>query len=348
MSASGYAKVVPYIRAVLSTIPKPESYREAIEASSLGEAVAAVTSPSLESAREAGDIFEVGRLVWRDYTLIVNKASKLSPAKARMAVELNLLFEDLKDTLSFIFSALRGSVRLGELEKMPTSMVEGSTINNIIKSGPEAFESLSRIPEASPKPSLRRVYSQILQLVEGASPPLALLSTGPAMSWLLKEAVSSLGGEAMLVEKVYCPRVLYSLLSGVIQAKASAMDAKSVDTVYSGVEVCGFSWDKGVRQIYESEASAEGLSASLSQLYPDFRMEGSSIGELLESLRMKSRAKSLEAGQVALASYPFQAGFVAGGLEIVRIAFEDIAYVLAASQLKVGKEAALARTSPTR
>ncbi|GBF09036.1 hypothetical protein apy_07610 [Aeropyrum pernix] len=342
--ASDYAKAVPYIRAVLSMLPDPSQYRELMESESLQEALSTASAPAFPGVKEARSITSLEPLMWRDFASIVIKAVKLSPAKARYAVGFNVMIEDAKDVISVLYSIRLGNASLEDISKLPTSSVEGTTLNNIVSTGEEP-ESAEAIVNSAPSPLLRRLYSRLTNLLTEPDKRLILYTLGPLAVRMVEAATRSIPREADLVWRVYCPRIKFMLVSGVLQAKYSGVDARSLDTVYRGVSACGFNWDGGVRQIYESEDSIHGLAVSLSQVVPGVRLDGEDVGSMLESLRQATRAETQRAARAALAGYPFQAGFIAGGLEIVRLAFEDLAYVLASIHMKLQKERVLARVS---
>ncbi|BAN90354.1 hypothetical protein [Aeropyrum camini] len=344
--ASDYAKAVPYIRAVLSMLPDPSQYRELMESESLAEALSTASAPAFPGVKEAKSMSALEPLLWRDFASIVVKAVKLSPAKAKYAVGFNLMIEDAKDVISTLYSLRAGNLNLENISKLPTSAVEGTTLNKIVSSGEEP-ESVEAIVNSAPSPLLRKLYIKLASLLSEPDKRLILYAPGPLAVSMLEAATSSLPRESSLVWRVYCPRIKFMLISGVLQAKYSGVDARSLDTVYKGVSTCGFNWDGGVRQIYESEDSAAGLAVSLSQVIPGVRLEGGDVGSMLETLRQTTRAETLRSARAALAGYPFQAGFIAGGLEVARLAFEDMAYVLASIHMKLHKERVLARISQT-
>ncbi|MCE4611654.1 MAG: V-type ATPase subunit [Desulfurococcales archaeon] len=336
MSAQAYAKVAPYARHVIRLLLKPESLREMTEATSLAEALTALPENLYPGLREARTRREAEIAVWRGYLDVVSKAVKLSPKHSRTAIGLYRLLEEARDVL-VLAEASRAGRALEALERLPTAQVEGSPLAEL-KGEVEALQSPQRLAEAVEDKFLRGVLESAISFEQRAGVPGALLFYyAPFTARAASEAIASLPSmERGLYSRVTCPRILYIVVAGLVGAKDRGLDARLLDEAFQGVSVCGLKWGD-VRTVYEREPDPQSLASSLSHLIPGWRVEGS-VAEILESARRASRLESRRRALNAIASYPFQAGFVVAVLELARLEAEDLTSLIGALSLRLKKE----------
>ncbi len=344
MGAAGYAKVVPYIRYLLGRRLRGDTLRELLEAGSVADAVSLMPDTIYEGLREARTLRDAEREVWRGYFKAVLRAGELSPGKAYDAVTLPLRLEEAKDLLSLLEASRRGGA-LEAVERLPTALLESSETSRIAGGGAEVLQSPQRIVEEVRSPVLRRILEGALSFEQRSGVRGAiLLYYAPAAARLLRQATATLSGaEARGYESVVCPRITYILVSGVLQAKESGIEARAMDEAFSSIEACGFSWRR-VKPIYEREPDAPSLASTISGIIGGWKAEGE-LPELLEGARRVVRAEIRRRAERAVSGYPFQAGFVAGGLELLRLEAEDLIAVLTGVHLKLKPEEYIYRAS---
>ena len=336
MSAQAYSKVVPYARHVLRLLLRPESLREMSEASGLAEALTALPDNLYPGLREARTRREAEVAVWRGYLSVVSKAVKLSPGHSKTAIGLYRLLEEARDVL-ILAEASRAGRALEALERLPTAQVEDSPLSRL-KGEVEALQSPQRLVEAVEDRMLRVLLETAISFEQKAGVPGALLFYyAPFTARAASNAIASLPSrERSLYSRVICPRILYILVAGLVSAKERGFDARLVDEAFQGVGVCGLRWVEA-RTAYEREPDPQSLASSLSHLIPGWKVEGG-VAEMLESARRASRLESRRRALNAIASYPFQAGFVAAVLELARLEAEDLTSLIGALSLRLKRE----------
>ena len=192
---------------------------------------------------------------------------------------------------------------------------------------------------------MRVLLETAITFEQRAGVPGALLFYyAPFTARATSEAIALLPSrERGLYSRVVCPRILYIIIAGLVNAKERGFDARLVDEAFQGVGICGLRWDD-VKTTYEREPDPQSLASSLSHLIPGWKVEGS-VAEILESARRASRLESRRRALNAIASYPFQAGFIAAVLELARLEAEDLTSLIGALSLGLKKEEYAARMS---
>ena len=329
MSAQAYAKAVVYVRSVLRLLLKPEVLREVVEAGSFHEALATLPETIYPGLRDAKSPSDAERAIWAGLLEAYSKAARLSPPHVRPAILLPAALEELKDLLILMDAAQRGAAE-AVARRIPTAAVGWSETSKLSRE-PEALQSPQRLVESISSPALRARASSALQLSQRwRASPLLYYAAGALEA--ASEAISSVPPrERRLYISVVCPRLRYIVVSGLLQAKDQGVDPRMLGEAFGAKTACGLSW-RLLRGSYEREPDPQGLAQSLQHLIPGWRAEGS-IPSILEAARRAVRASLWSRASAAIAGYPFQAGFIAGGMELVRLQSEDLMMVLSAVHL---------------
>ncbi len=336
MSAQAYAKVVSYARNLLRLLLKPEALREAAEASSIQEAVASLPDTIYQGLKDAKTRADAERAIWGGYLRAVYKAVRLAPTHASRALSLFSLLEEARDAL-VLAEAVRSGRGPEALEGLPSAHVDQSPLSRL-RGEVDALQSVQRLSETVGDKRISALLEEALSFEQKSGVRGTLMFYyAPFAAKAAGYAISSLpGGERGLYSRVVCPRVLYIVVSALVQAKERGLEARLVDEAFQGVSVCGFKWEDA-RGIYEREPDPQGLAASMAHLLPGWKTEGG-VAEILESARRAYRFEARRRSSAAIAGYPFQAGFVAAVLELARLEAEDLVSVLTGIALRLKPE----------
>lgn len=333
MGASGYARVLPYARVVLSRLLTVDRLKEVMQSRSVEEVAAALRDSLYPGAGEARSIEALEEAVWRGYFSVTAKILEMAPNEAWEPLRFYVEIEEAKDLLVIAQSTSRGST---PPEKLPSYYAPESRSLALYK----ALESNpgSKPQDVAPDAETARLIEEALAFEKQVGVPGALLLYyARAVRDLALRATASLAPSGRrLFSRVICPRVRFILVSTLLEAKAAGIEARHLDPIVGGPRVCGFEWSS-IRGVYEREEDYYGLSGSLRE-YTGWRLEGETLGRILESAKAQYKAEAREASEAAVASYPMQPGFLAGVLELVRLEAEDVILLASAVHLSLRPE----------
>jgi len=333
VGAAGYARVLPYARIVLSRLLSVDRLKEVMQSRSVEEVAAALRDSLYPGAGEAKSIEDLERAVWRGYFGVLSKMKKLAPGSAWEPLRLYVDLEEAKDILVIAQAAARGGTPPRDLPSYYAPESRSLALAKALQENPG-----SRPQEVAPDPAVARLVEEALAFERQVGVPGALLLYYTrAVKESMLNALSSMGAaERVLFARVACPRIRYILVSTMLEAKAAGVEARSLDQVLGGPSVCGIEWSS-IRGVYEREEDYYGLAGSLRE-YTGWKLEGETLGRILESAKAQYRLEAREAAGAAVSSYPMQPGFLAGVVELVKLEAEDVVLLSTAVHLNLKPE----------
>ncbi len=333
MGASGYARVLPYARIVLSRLLTVDRLKEVMQSRSVEEVAAALRDSLYPGAGEARRIEDLEEAVWRGYFGVLEGIRRLAPEEAWRPLRFFVDVEEFKDVLVIAQAVSRGGSPPGRLPSYYAPESRSLALARALEENPG-----SKLQDVAPDPEIGRILEEALAFEKQIGIPGGLLLYyAKAVRVAAEKALDSVGAaEKRLFSRVVCPRIRYILVSTILEAKAAGVEARHLDAVMGGPRLCGLEWGS-VRGVYEREEDFYGLAGALRE-YTGWKLEGDTLGRILESAKSQYRREARAASEAAVASYPMQPGFLAGVIELVRLEAEDVVLLSSAVHLSLKPE----------
>ena len=333
MGAAGYARVVPYARIVLSRLLSVERLKEVMQSRSVEEVAAALRDSLYPGAGEARNVEALEAAVWRGYFDVLSKIKSLAPEEAWRPLRFYVEAEEYKDILLIAQASSRGDAPLSSLPSYYAPESRSLMLFKALEENPG-----SRPQDVAPDPATAKIIEEALAFEKQVGVPgsLLLYYAKAVKDSALSAYESMPAAERRLFSRVTCPRVRYVLVSAMLEAKATGIEARHLDLIMAGPRICGIEWSS-IRGVYEREEDYYGLAGSLRE-YTGWRLEGETLGRILESAKTQYKLEARNAAEAAVASYPMQPGFLAGVVELTRLEAEDVVLLSGAVHLRLKPE----------
>ncbi len=340
MGASGYARVLPYARIVLSRLLTVDRLKEVMQSRSIEEVAAALRDSLYPGAGEARRIEDLEEAVWRGYFGVLDEINRLAPEEAWRPLRFFVEVEELKDVLVIAQAVARGGRPPERLPSYHAPESRSLALAKAIEENPG-----SKLQDVAPDPEIARLAEEAIAFEKQIGVPGGLLLYyARAVRSAAEKALESMSAtERRLFTRVVCPRIRYILVSTMLEAKAAGVEARHLDAILGGPRLCGLDWSS-IRGVYEREEDYYGLAGALRE-YTGWKLEGDTLGRILESAKSQYRREAREASEAAIASYPMQPGFLAGVVELVRLEAEDVVLLSSAVHLSLKPEEVVGKLS---
>ncbi|MEB3757005.1 MAG: V-type ATPase subunit [Desulfurococcales archaeon] len=335
MSQSGYAKILPKLRIALSNLAKTDDIRSLALVENFEEALRDASEFKVlkEEKLEARSFSEVERALNGIIVKYSLKLAKISPEPADKVAKAYLCTYVIGDLLSIFKRTALGTPL--SIETLVTPGIPGTPLHGLEE---ESVESPKQLLSRIKTLEARKFSSIALEAYQKMNDPGVYDLYQPLIRpVLIQSALQGLDMQSKeAVEQVTCPRIIYTLVSGLLYASRTRTPGEVVSTVYSGINVCKFNWNM-LRQIYENNSGdPEQLYAELKRRYPIF--EGRNYIEALKQARSRSLRESRKRSLAQFTGYPFHAGLIAASIELLEHEVRDIRAVLAGKLYNVFPE----------
>jgi len=326
LSQFGYARILPKLRITLSNLAKTDDVRSLALVENFEEALRDASEFKIlkEEKLEARSFSEVERALNGVIIKYSLRLAKISPKPADKVAKAYLCTYVIGDLLS-IFKRTALGVPFS-IETLVTPSIPGTPLYGLEEESAESPKQLlSRIKTFE----ARKFALNALEAYQKMNDPGVYDLYQPLIRpVLIQSALQDLGIQSRgAVERVSCPRVIYTLISGLLYASRTKTPGDVVSNVYSGLSICRFNWNT-LRQVYENNSGdPEQLYAELKRYYPIF--EGRNYIEALKQARSASLRESRKMSLAQFAGYPFQAGLIAASIELLEHEVRDIRAILA-------------------
>ncbi|MCE4607157.1 MAG: V-type ATPase subunit [Desulfurococcales archaeon] len=326
MSQFGYARILPKLRIALSKLAKTDDIRSLALVENFEEALRDASELKVlkEEKLEARSFSDVEQTLNRIIIEYIIKLSKTAPGSADKVVKAYLCTYVIGDLLS-IFKRIALGASLS-IDSLVTPSIPGTPLHGLEE---ESLESPKQLLSRIKTPEARKFAANALEVYQKVNDPGVYDLYQPLIRpVLIQSALQDLGTQSReAVERVSCPRIIYTLVSGLLYASRTRTSGELVSTVYSGINVCRFNWNT-LRQVYENNSGdPEQLYAELKRYYPIF--EGRNYIDALKQARSRSLRESRKHSLAQFAGYPFHAGLIAASIELLEHEVRDIRAVLA-------------------
>jgi vacuolar-type H+-ATPase subunit C/Vma6 len=335
LSQPGYAKILPKLRIALSNLAKTDDIRSLALVENFEEALRDASEFKVlkEEKLEARNFSEIERALNRIIVRYSLKLGKIAPEPADKVAKAYLCTYVIGDLLS-VFKRIALGASLS-LETLVTPGIPGTPLYGMDEESLEAPKQLlSRIKTSE----ARKFAAEALEAYQKTGDPGVYDLYQPLIRpVLIQSALQELDMQSReAVEQVACPRIVFTLVSGLLYASRTRTPGDMVSTVYSGVNICKFNWNM-LRQIYENNSGdPEQLYAELKRRFPIF--EGRNYIEALKQARSRSLRESRKRSLAQFTGYPFHAGLIAASIELLEHEVRDIRAVLAGKLYNVYPE----------
>ncbi|MEB3755562.1 MAG: V-type ATPase subunit [Desulfurococcales archaeon] len=335
MSQFGYARILPKLRITLSNLAKTDDIRSLALVENFEEALRDAGEFKIlkEEKIEARSFSEVERALNKIIVKYSLKLARISPKPADKVAKAYLCTYVIGDLLSVFKRTALGAPF--SVETLVTPSIPGTPLYGLEEESAESPKQLlSRIKTFE----ARKFALNAFEVYQKTSDPGVYDLYQPLIRpVLIQLALQDLGVQSRdAVERVSCPRVIYTLVSGLLYASRTKTPGEVISTVYSGLSVCRFNWDT-LRQVYENNSGdPEQLYAELKRYYPIF--EGRNYIEALKQARSTSLRESRKMSLAQFAGYPFHAGLIAASIELLEHEVRDVRAILAGKLYNVFPE----------
>ncbi len=320
-----YAKILPKLRIMLANLAKTDDIRSLALVESFEEALrdAGEFKVLKEEKLEAKSFSEIERALNRIVVKYTLKLARTAPVPADKVAKAYLCTYILGDLLS-IFRRTALGVPLS-IETLVTTNIPGTPLYGLEEESLEAPKHLlariktyearkfaSNALEAYQKTGDLGIYDLYQPLIR----PVLIQSALQGLDMQSKQAV----------RQVACPRLVYTLVSGLLYSSRTKTSTEILSTAYNGINICKFNWS-AIRQVYENNSGdPEQLFSEIKRKFPMF--EGRNYMEALKNARSTSLRESRKRSLAQFTGYPFQAGLIAASIELLEHEVRDIRAVL--------------------
>ncbi|MCE4613925.1 MAG: V-type ATPase subunit [Desulfurococcales archaeon] len=335
MSQFGYAKILPKLRIALSNLAKTDDIRSLALVENFEEALRDANEFKVlkEEKLEARSFSEVERALNKVIVRYSLKLSKIAPQPADKVAKAYLCTYIIGDLLSiFKRTALGAPI---SIETLVTPEIPDTPLHGLEE---ESLETPKQLIQRIKTPEARKFSEGALDTYQRTNDPgiydLCQPLIRPVLIQSVLQDLNTQSREA--VKQVTCPRIIYTLVSGLLYASRTRTPGEIISTVYSGINICKFNWNI-VRQTYDNNSNdPEQLYSELKRYFPIF--EGKNYIEALKHARSSSLRESRKRSLAQFEGYPFHAGLIAASIELLEHEVRDIRAVLAGKLYEVYPE----------
>jgi len=335
LSQPGYAKILPKLRIALANLAKTDDIRSLALVESFEEALrdAGEFKVLKEEKLEAKSFSEIERALNRIVVKYTLKLAKIAPEPADKVAKAYLCTYILGDLLSIFRRTALGAPL--SIETLVTPDIPGTPLYGLEE---ESLEAPKQLLARIKTPEARKFASDALEAFQKTGDPGIYDLYQPLIRpVLIQSALQGLDIQSkQAVEQVACPRLIYTLVSGLLYSSRTKTPVEVLSAAYNGINVCKFNWTT-IRQVYENNSGdPEQLFSELKRKFPMF--EGRNYIEALKNARSTSLRESRKRSLAQFTGYPFHAGLIAASIELLEHEVRDIRAVLSGKLYNVYPE----------
>ncbi len=333
---SSYAQIVPKLRYLKSSLISTKRLKEI--SPSLSDIYVALRDTKYRSLTEAKSAEDIEKELIREFYKLVDSISKYVPKDALELTQSFAIEDEINDSLLVAKNLAEG--RQVDKDNLASLLWDHSYLDKILAE-PDSLAGLQMFLEVS----LR--YKRIYNIVNEASSIYNETKNPNVFPWYSLMATSQLYSNAMkklssidrdYTKKIICPMIEGRMALGLIQSSMLKIPAKTLELVLGNVNVCNISWND-LFTIYERESGDTiALASSLKNFFKHISVEGKSLEEIIDSIRVSSIMVSKKNSEATFKYYPFTPALIAATLTLLKIEMHNLRSIIMSSLMKLSKE----------
>ncbi|AFZ70471.1 hypothetical protein Calag_0726 [Caldisphaera lagunensis DSM 15908] len=335
-SPSTYAKIVPRLRYLKSTLIPSDKLREL--SPPISDIYAFLRESKYRSVSDTKSPEDAEKEIMKRFYSAIDEIAALTPSEA---MDLTLSFAK-EDEINDSLLVLRSIIENKEVNKSTLiSLLWSQSSLNKILAEPDSLAGVQRYLEISSK------FKHIYNSLKDAYTFYNELKDASVITWYSLAATSNLYSESIsklnsidkdAVSKTLCPIIEGKIALGLIQSSLLKIPIRVVEASFMKIKACNISWNK-IGNIYERESGDPmALATSLRDQFKYLKIEGRKENEIMDSIRKSSYISAKRKAEATFQSYPFSPSLISAALILLKLEVNNLKTIVISSYLKLSKE----------
>lgn len=335
-SPSTYAKIVPRLRYLKSTLIPSDKLREL--SPPISDIYAYLRESKYKNVSDTKNAEDAEKEIMKRFYSAVDEIASFTPSES---IDLALSFAR-EDEINDSLLVLRGIVENKEINKnaLISLLWSQSSLNKILAE-PDSLAGVQRYLEISSR------YKHIYNSLKDAYAFYNELKDSSVITWYSLAATSNLYSESLsklnsidkdAVSRTLCPIIEGKIALGLMQSSLLKIPTRVVETSFTKINVCNITWNK-IGNIYERESGdVMALATSLRDQFKYIKIEGRKENEIMDSIRKSSYLSAKRKAEAVFQSYPFSPSLISAALILLKLEINNLKTIIISSYLRLSKE----------